>query len=1150
MAFEHDCDTIERLIAERSERTLRPDEAIGVARAVASCESCKGFYAMHDEVVDLLPKTRVDGASLLSEGFTDRLMAKLAAQRAGAVSNRDADEGRDRDERPEQDETSGARRIARVPDDAPPTRTTIEMPVTPSVRKDGPGTIRHLPRWRTVVAAAAVLLATLFGIRLLSESGSIGATERCGNVMVRRASASAPTWEVLPDRPTLQAGDELYVAADSATELRLADDVTVELADDCLATLRANAVEVLCGTAIVRAPEGHPAIVDTPLGRVTARGGETVVRVDRPFASTSNRAARGELIAWVRSGSAAWSRGGTTAETATIAAGEARVIADRGPATTLSASESTLLAESVGRIGSNPPVWSPDPTAAIGGSLALALTDRTFPEAVTAAVSIAGRLGYADVVANAPDTLGTTSNKPDPAYATALATALVRTETTTRESRLTRLLVDGDESVRVLAARALGAIGSPTAIDTLARAATDERNGPGARLAATLAVASLDRPAPVDAAALARDAEHDAAVRAIRSTPAGTTADLGALAALANDRARSPLDRLEAVEALKALCDPNAEPALIRATTDPDPRIRNRATSALSNARVFKGDLPPAARDALVARVHDASLDERSRRIALNALVNRAYGNAELVPLVQDRSLPISLRALAARSIDKSKIDAAQSDYLLAAIEAERPATNVTPIITSLLDPATPRNALLDRLEDRDPRIVEAAAKSLSRSLRNKHPWTPTEIDRLRRVRIRVSTRTARNYLRLTLTRVSPDSAASDLIAEWSITDDVSARLNILLRLRQVTGDEVDRFARAVVRGESSPQLRASAAEILAQRGSAGRAALPDISALYESLVDRDPHMVLQATFAVARSMLSLGDERAVPDLRRVVMEGGESAGTAARTLASVLGTDRATALLIPARENSDARVRYHVARTFVDLGFDRRFEREIRSWQQRESEPWIQMLLAVALYSIDRTPLVEQLRRFRDDNNALTLSLLIEQCEVESFESLLRATASGQLASTVKTELTRAIKDMSTTGRRTLRATALRPDDQAPRRYSKSRSMRAQLVRNAMRSTCAKARATAATAARAAMDVSFLPILIDLLTDPSPEVREAAFETLSATDRELVTGYDAHATAARRTEAAQTALGRLHKRDLETIVSRPRAVSILDSRK
>ncbi len=1139
MAFEHDCDTIERLIAERSERTLRPDEAVGVARAVASCESCKRFYAMHDEVVDLLPETRVDGASLLSDGFTDRLMAKLAAQRAETVPNRDADEPAE-----SRDNMSGARRIARVPDDAPPTRTTIELPVTPSVRKDGPGTIRHMPRWRAVAAVAAVLLATLFGIRLLSESGSIGATTRCGNVMVRRASASTPAWEVLPDSPTLRTGDAVYVAADSVAELRLADDVTVQLADDCLATLRANAIEVACGTAIVRAADGRDASVATPFGRVTARGGETVVRVDRPFASTANGAAGGELVAWVRSGSAAWSREGSAAA-ATLNAGDARVVGSRGAATALSASEAALLAEDVERIGANPPAWSPNPVAALEGSLALALTDRTYPEAVTAAVSIAGRLGYADIVASAPDALA----EPNTTYSAALASALVRTDTATRESRLTRLLVDGDESVRVVAAQALGAIGSPTAIDTLAHTARDERNDAGARLAATLAVAALDRPAPADAATLARQAEHAAAMRAIGKPRPGLTGDRDALAALATDASRSALDRLEAVAALEALCDPTTEPTLIRATTDPDPRVRDAATAALGNRRVFESELPGAARDALVARVHDRSVDEHSRRIAMNALAKRAFSNAELLPIIQDRSLPISVRAIAARALDKATIDGSQVDYLLASIEAERPATNVTPIITGLFSPATPRTTLLDRLEDRDPAVVEAAAKFLSRSLRNKTPWTTTEVERLSGVRLLASSRLARDYLRSTISRVAPKRALDLLLEEWPALEGLDERASVLVRLRRYEGDRTNRFFRTVLSSDADDLLRSSAALSLAMRGAPGRGVVGEISAIYSRLVQHDRVMALAATMFAARALLLIEPTLVVEDLRSVVLSGGPSAANAGRHLASALPAPELTRLLVDARHSRDPSVRYHVARLFQDFGFDPASAATIRDWFHTELDPWTRVLLANSLSMIDGEPLATVLREFAASNANHAQRKLAARCQIELFAELVGAAESRTLTRQQRARLTAALNTMAVPGRTSLRTHGVSENQSAWRHYSDVRSTRIRLLRAGLRSTCGRARAAAANASNGTPDASLLPILIRLLDDEASPVRAAALGAVDRVAPGLTDGYDISATGPARRAMVDRVRDRLSGSP-SYVSPETRAVSLLDARK
>jgi len=149
------------------------------------------------------------------------------------------------------------------------------------------------------------------------------------------------------------------------------------------------------------------------------------------------------------------------------------------------------------------------------------------------------------------------------------------------QSPLLQDLQDGTSPVRAAAARALGRIGDPTALDPLLLALPDEGT-PEVRKEIIFALGILHHPDAVPALLEALDSEQVADISAEIAIALGRLEDPAALDALHGLLGSSwGLIRERAVEAMALIADAQSVQPLVTALDDPDPGVAWRAAWAL-----------------------------------------------------------------------------------------------------------------------------------------------------------------------------------------------------------------------------------------------------------------------------------------------------------------------------------------------------------------------------------------------------------------------------------------------------------------------------------------------------------------------------------------------------------------------------------------
>lgn len=192
---------------------------------------------------------------------------------------------------------------------------------------------------------------------------------------------------------------------------------------------------------------------------------------------------------------------------------------------------------------------------------------------------------------------------------------LIRTAEDSRdlgEGRLFEDLRSGTKPVRAAAARALGRIGDPEALDPLTEA-LDREGAVEVKREIAFALGILAEPQAVPALLAALDKEVDATTSSEIATALGRLGDTAALDALHGLLDSSwGMIRERAIEAIALIADARSIPVLVEAMDDADPGIAWRAAYALE--KIESTEQVPALVDAT------ASNNELIRRAAVRSL--------------------------------------------------------------------------------------------------------------------------------------------------------------------------------------------------------------------------------------------------------------------------------------------------------------------------------------------------------------------------------------------------------------------------------------------------------------------------------------------------------------------------------------------------
>jgi HEAT repeat protein len=474
---------------------------------------------------------------------------------------------------------------------------------------------------------------------------------------------------------------------------------------------------------------------------------------------------------------------------------------------------------------------------------------RTADPEPTVRAAAAHALGVIDAPDAVPD-LGRLLGDSSPLVRQAAIDAAAQASARRLAPQIVPLLGDTDESVRLSAARALGRLGDATAVAPLVRAF--ETAGPPLREAITVAVAHLE-PVRVPELAELILADGDTAttlglVPTLARLP--STFAVRVLAPLC--RSPQPEVRAAAISAIAGVESPDAPELAVGALRDPDDRVRAAAIDA--SIRLGAGD--GAAVLELLARDPSELVRERA---ALAVGLLQPAGGEELLLEASDPAQPLSVRAAAVLALG-----AYGNESMVARV-------------ASMSDDAAVRAVLQQRLRhDAEFRLLAARLRH-SRSLELR-----------------------------ALAAMSREQMETELADGMRSVLDARERIRLVAGLRAFQGERSRTALLQVVRGDPSPEVRASALGAVAGMldpaalGVVARRALgdPDLSvrrsavslfsqlppaeaipALLQSIRADDDPAVLQAVAAHAA-----GDFDAVVDL----VLAGEAAGREAVVAAQV----------------------------------------------------------------------------------------------------------------------------------------------------------------------------------------------------------------------------------------------------------------------